>query len=175
MLTGVFRKFNTSSTPFVVPTLLNGPTIVLPPSLVHELCTTPDSELDFRQAVIIQGLQADYLFPSTAHNPFHATAIRRQLTHSMVRARAASVMEEVRRAMEERWGRGDPLNDGREDWVEVKTYDSVVAVLTQITMFVFIGTPLCRNREFLQICISLFADVRLNAGLLNLLPNILQG
>ncbi len=170
--------------------MLNGPTVVLPPHLVPELCAASDSELDFRRAVIIDGLQADYLFPSTAHNPFHATVIRRQLTHSMVRSQATSIMKEVRRAVDSQWMYPPQSIENRakskaeigeasmaEDnpWVTVNVYDTIVAILTQITMRVFVGEPLCQDQAFIRTAVGLFANVRLAAGLLNLLPTILRG
>jgi hypothetical protein len=83
---------------------------VLPPSLAYEVCHAADRELDFRKAVIPDGLEVNYLFPGVSNVPFHAAVFRRQLANSPTRqlansaiqARAGTVLEEADTALHPR-------------------------------------------------------------------------
>jgi hypothetical protein len=169
-----YARFANSSTPFVIPTLLNGPTVVLPPSLAYEVCHAADSELDFRKAVITDGLQANYLFPGVSNVPFHAAVFRRKLANSAIQARAGTVLEEADMAVRMALPQMCEKDGVQADWSETKIYDTVMIMSTEIAMREFIGLQLCRDRDFLRTLVDYFASVRLSAGLLNQCPSLLR-
>lgn len=169
-----YAKFVNSSTPFVIPTLLNGPTIVLPPSLAYEVCHAADGELDFRKAVITDGLQANYLFPEVSNVPFHAAVFRRQLANSAIQARASTVLEEADMALRMALPQVEGKDGVQVDWLEINIYNTVMIISTEIVMREFIGLQLCRDRDFVRTLVDYFASVRLSAGLLNQCPRMLR-
>ncbi len=116
-----------------------------------------------------QFLEADHTFlhPNIVREPVHPGVIKRELTHKL--SDFADVLaEELQLSLEENWG------TDTENWREIKVYDTLLDVISRLSTAVFVGRPLCRNKEFLHSARMFDKNIVLSAAALNILPDILK-
>ncbi|TAQ83153.1 hypothetical protein B7494_g8525, partial [Chlorociboria aeruginascens] len=144
-----YNKYSKNNLPFVLPNILTGPELILPPSQLSWLLSQPTSLLD-QNEVNREFLQADYtmLHPKVIRDMVHAEVIRQEMTKDLGDYLDA-VWEEVNYALEKNWG-------GR------------------VSNRVLVGRELCRNEKYLYHSRKFARNVVITAGLINLLPKWLQ-
>lgn len=142
--------------------------MVLPPSQVRWLLEQPDTVLS-QTEVNRRFLEADHTFlhPNIVREPVHPGIIRRELTHQL-RCFAADIADELDRCFGERWG----VETG--EWREVRVYDTMLEVISRLSVRVLVGEELCRNDEFLSCARRFDKNVVVSAAVLNLLPGFLK-
>ncbi len=158
----------------MLPHLLTGPEVVLPPAQVRWLLAQPDAVLS-QMAVNRQFLEADHTFlhPSLVRA---LPVIQREMTHRLD-SFADDIVDELRACLDELWGSpdaGDEAGGRAGDWREVRVYDTMLEVVSRLSTRVFVGLPLCRDRDFLHAARSFDRNVVLSAAALNLLPGFLK-
>lgn len=152
---------------YVLPYFLNGHQVMLPPNQIDWLLKQPDSILS-QEHVNRQFLEADYTFmhANLVGDPVHPEIIKHELTRN-VNSFAGDIAEEMEIALEESWGNS-------EEWTEIKVYDSMLHVITRLSTRVFMGQPLSRDPEFLEVCQAFNRNVALSAAAISILPAFLK-
>lgn len=97
----------------------------------------------------------------------HGRVIRQELTRDLDQF-CNAIMEEIENALELNW------DTDTTQWKEVVLYDTMLDVVGRISNRVLVGTPLCRNKEYLRHSYSFARNVVITASLLNLCPPILR-
>ncbi|KAL1884140.1 hypothetical protein VTK73DRAFT_6809 [Phialemonium thermophilum] len=163
-----YTRYSKHGRVYVLPHFLTGPEVVLPLSQVPWLTEQPESILS-QTDVNRQFLEADYTFlhPNIVREPVHPDVIKRELTHKLS-SFADDIIDELRSCLDDVWG------SDTENWKEVRVYDSMVEIISRLSLRVFVGMPLCRNREFLHAARMFDKNVVLPAAILNLLPEFLK-
>ncbi|KAI1349019.1 cytochrome P450 [Xylaria sp. FL0043] len=163
-----YEKYSKNGQTYVLPYFINGPQVVLPPSQIPWLMEQPDEVLS-QMHVNRQFLEADYAFfhANRADSPVHPEVIAHQLT-KRIGGFANDVVEEVRACLDEYWG------TDTEEWREIKVYDTLLPVITRMSIRVFMGRSLCRDDTFVAICGNFIRKVVLAAAAISLFPAFLK-
>ncbi|KAI1372115.1 cytochrome P450 [Hypoxylon crocopeplum] len=163
-----YTKYSKHNKIYVLPYYINGPQVILPNSHIRWLIEQPDSVLS-QERVNRQFLEADYTFlhANLVDGPVHPDIIRDQL-NKKISTFADGIVEEVNLCLEEEWGMET------EEWHEVKVYDTMLMLIARLSIRVFMGLPLCRNRDFLKVCSEFIRKVAITAAAISLFPNFLK-
>ncbi|OIW26609.1 cytochrome P450 [Coniochaeta ligniaria NRRL 30616] len=163
-----YAKYSKSGQAYVLPHILTGPEVVLPVSAARWLCEQPEHVMS-QNEVNRQFLEADHTFfhPNIVREPIHPEVIRRELTHKLGTF-AEDIAEELELCLEENWG------VDTEDWKEVNLYDTMLDVISRLSMRVLVGKELTQNKEFLRSARMFDRNVVLSAAGINLLPWFLK-
>ncbi|KAI1122772.1 cytochrome P450 [Nemania abortiva] len=163
-----YAKYSKNDKTYVLPYFINGPQVVLPPSQIPWLIEQPDDVLS-QEHVNRQFLQSDYTFfhANMVKDPVHPEVIQHQLTKK-ISGFVDGVADETRASLEEYWGMDT------EEWREVRLYDTMLLLITRLSLRVFIGLPLCRDQKFLFICSRFIRKVAMAAAAISLFPVFLR-
>jgi|ERR1700761_1103887 len=113
-------------------------------------------------------LQTDHLFGKTTFsNPYHADVVRHQLTRNLA-ALFPDMMEEMRASFSDEI----PDSDG---WVSVKAHEAFMRAICRISNRTFVGLPLCRNKDFVELNIKYTVDVAISSQILRFFPKFTRG
>ncbi|KAK8129686.1 hypothetical protein PG999_002066 [Apiospora kogelbergensis] len=147
-----------------VPIVGPGKLVLLPTSESKWLIDQPEDVLSMHQ-------QTDLHF-QTAHktvyplrNQAHVHLVMTKLTRNVGNL-VPSLMEEVEVAMPGAW---DGTTDA-EGWQGVDVFETLRVVIGQVTNRVFLGAPLCRNRELLDAGVAYAQAIPIAAQLITLFP-----
>ncbi|KAJ8128001.1 hypothetical protein O1611_g5634 [Lasiodiplodia mahajangana] len=163
-----YVKYSKNDQAYVLPYFINGPQVVLPPSQIQWLIEQSDDVLS-QEHVNRQFLQSDYTFfhANMVKDPVHPEVIQHQLTKK-IGSFADAVADEVRASLEDYWG------TDTEEWREVQLYDTMLLLITRLSVRVFMGLPLCRDQTFLSICSRFIRKVAMAAAAISLFPVFLR-
>ncbi|KAI1427670.1 cytochrome P450 [Xylaria sp. FL1777] len=163
-----YVKYSKNEQIYVLPYFINGPQVVLPPSQIQWLTEQADDVLS-QEHVNRQFLQADYAFfhANMVDDPVHPEIIQHQLTKK-INGFADDIVDEVRACLDECWG------TDTEEWREVKVYDTLLLLITRMSIRVFMGLPLCRDETFVTICGHFIRKVVVAAAFISLFPELLK-
>lgn len=152
----------------MLPYCINGPQVILPNSQIRWLLEQPDSVLS-QEKVNRQFLEAEYTFlhANLVDVPVHPEVIQHQLTKK-INTFADDIVEEVNVCLEETWGLDT------EEWHEIKVYDTMLVLVTRLSIRVFMGLALCRDPDFLKACSKFIRKVILVAAAISIFPNFLK-
>ncbi|CAK5284541.1 unnamed protein product [Mycena citricolor] len=132
-----------------------------------EIAAAPEDVLSF-QAAAEEGLQSDWTMgKSLTRNPYHVNTIRAGLTRNIARS-FPQVREEMVHAFD------FALGLEGEEWKLVAAMPMVMQIVARTSNRVFVGLPLCRNPEYLQLNIDYTIDIVTRGGLIRLLPDFLK-
>ncbi|KAI1432966.1 cytochrome P450 [Xylaria sp. CBS 124048] len=163
-----YTKYSKNDQTYVLPYFINGPQVILPPSQIPWLMEQPEDVLN-QERVNRQFLQADYAFfhANLVEGPVHPEIIQHQLTKKLD-SFADDIVDEARASLEDSWG------VDTEAWREVSVYDTVLHIISRLSVRVLMGPPLCRDGAFLFICSNFIRKVALAAAAISLFPWFLQ-
>ncbi|SJL13206.1 uncharacterized protein ARMOST_16645 [Armillaria ostoyae] len=109
----------------------------------------------------------DYTFGrSNRVDPYHLDVIRGALTRNIATC-FADVQDEIKVAFRD----NIPVT---EDWVEIPAYETVLQIVCRASNRMFVGLPLCRNREYIKLNINYTIEIFTFACIIDLLPTILK-
>jgi hypothetical protein len=164
----VLPQYSKHDRPYVLPHILTGPEVVLPVSQARWLCEQPDNVLS-QVEVNRRFLEADHTFfhPNIVREPIHPKVIKHELTHKLNNF-ADGIVNELQSCLEEDWGLDT------EGWRVVNLYETMLDIISRLSMRVLIGKELCRNKEFLASARNFDRKVALSAAAINLLPEFLK-
>ncbi|CAK5270406.1 unnamed protein product [Mycena citricolor] len=129
-----------------------------------EIAAAPEDVLSFNAAAE-DGLQSDWTIGKAfTRNPYHVNTVCAGLTRNIGRS-FPQVREEMIHAFESTLGL-----DG-EHWKLVAVMPTVRQVVARTSNRIFVGLPLCRNSEFVQLNIDYTIDIITRGGLIRLLPD----
>ncbi|KAI0533779.1 cytochrome P450 [Xylaria digitata] len=163
-----YVKYSKNDQTYVLPYFINGPQVILPPSQIPWLMEQADDVLS-QEHVNRQFLQADHTFfhANMVEGAVHPEIIQHQLTKK-INGFADDIVDEVRACLEDYWG------TDTEEWREVRAYDTLLLLITRMSIRVFMGLPLCRDEKFLSICSNFIRKVALAAAAISLFPKFLK-
>ncbi|SJK96822.1 uncharacterized protein ARMOST_00068 [Armillaria ostoyae] len=116
---------------------------------------------------IVMSENMDYTFGrSNRVDPYHLDVVRGALTRNIVTC-FADVQDEIKVA----FGDNIPMT---EDWVEIPAYETILQIVCRASNRMFVGLPLCRNREYIKLNINYTIEIFTFARIINLLPTVLK-
>ncbi|KAF8549780.1 cytochrome P450 [Imleria badia] len=155
------------STPFKIATIYHWTVIFSSREHVEELRSASDDTLSFLEA-INDRLQIEYtMAPEIYHNPYHIPIVRSQLTRN-IGALYPEIRNEITAAFD------DILDLKGNEWKNVPALSSVQKVVCRTSNRVFVGLPLCRDPDWIDLNIRYTIDVVKGAATLGLFPNLLK-
>ncbi|KAK0460644.1 cytochrome P450 [Desarmillaria tabescens] len=118
-------------------------------------------------ASITTSKDLDYTFGRfTRLDPYHLDVVRGALTRN-IGVCFADVQDEIKAAFKD----NIPMT---EDWVEIPAYETILQIVCRASNRMFVGLPLCRNREYIKLNINYTIEIFAFARIINLLPMILK-
>lgn len=100
-------------------------------------------------------------------HPSHHKIITRDLTRSLGEL-TSDVMNELAYALDAEWG------IDTKGWKEVNPFTTLMNVVAQTANRVFVGTPLCRNKSFLENVLSFASSVIPSALFIHFIPEFFR-
>ncbi|KAI2624495.1 cytochrome P450 [Xylaria nigripes] len=163
-----YSKYSKNDQTYILPYFINGPQVILPPSQIAWLMAQPDDVLS-QERVNRQFLQADYaLFHANrVKDPMHPEIIQHELTMKLG-GLVDDMVDEMRASLEDHWG------TNVEAWRDVNVYDTMLHIISRLSVRVLMGFPLCHDETFLSICKKFIRKVALTAAAISLFPRFLQ-
>ncbi|KAJ1325847.1 tenellin biosynthesis cytochrome P450 monooxygenase [Microdochium nivale] len=163
-----YREHSKQDQAYVLPYYLNSPEVILPPSQISWLLNQPDAILSQDQ-VNRQFLQAEFVFAhaNLVRDPVHPEVIQHQLTRKLA-AFVPAIAQEMRQSLADGWG------EAEGEWVEVSMYDTLLDVVTRLSLRVFMGEQLCRDPALVGACQSFNRKVAIPAAAISLFPEVLK-
>ncbi|KIL60300.1 hypothetical protein M378DRAFT_168328 [Amanita muscaria Koide BX008] len=161
MLKDGYIKFHGSV--FKVPTLTSWTIVVSGSNLIDELRRAPDEILSSTEA-LRQATHLDLtLGRETYNDPFHAEAIRGPFTKN-IGTMFADVQDEIAVAFKEHI----PVKG--DEWARVTLYSTVMDIVCRASNRMFVGVPLCRDPDWMELNKSLTLELMKGAFVLGLFP-----
>ncbi|KAJ7451385.1 cytochrome P450 [Mycena latifolia] len=152
---------------FRVPTLFRWDYVACGPQRVMEIASAPEHILSFDEGVS-DGIQSDYTIGPEGKNPHVSTAaIRGSLTRNLGRC-FPEVRDEIVNAFD------DVLALEDNEWKEIKVSPSLMQVVARTSNRLFVGLPLCRDKEYLELNINYTIEIFTRGQIIGLLPDLLK-
>ncbi|KAF9235146.1 cytochrome P450 [Melanogaster broomeanus] len=152
--------------PFKVAHLNRWMVIVSGRRLLEDICKSPEDELSPLEA-INDILNGQYLVgPEMFHNAYHIPILRSQLTRNLGPL-FLDIRDEVNTTFEE------ILDLKGNEWKSVPALDTVQEVVCRTANRVFVGLPLCRNPDWVNLNVLFAVDLIKAALVVGLFPRIL--
>ncbi|KAI0774403.1 cytochrome P450 [Fomes fomentarius] len=160
-----YQKYHNSA--FKVATLDQWLVIVSGSKMVDELRRRPDEELSFTEGVE-DIVQLKYTIGTeTTEDPYHIDIIKEKLTRTLP-AVLPEVIDELKVAVHQYI----PAND--DEWVTVNAVKTMQQIIARASNRAFVGLPVCRNQEFLDLAIAFTITVIKDRVIINLVPKPLK-
>ncbi|GJJ15189.1 hypothetical protein Clacol_009465 [Clathrus columnatus] len=140
--------------------------IVSRPDQIEELRKAPDDVLSFNVFINEKLFVKDLMGPTLVENEYHIGIIRGQLTKNLSHL-FDDLREEVELAMDD----NIPLT---EYWTSLHAYSTMVQIIARASNRIFVGLPLCRNTEYLQVNIDYTANINKSRDILIRMPAFLR-
>ncbi|EPQ60474.1 cytochrome P450 [Gloeophyllum trabeum ATCC 11539] len=141
--------------------------IVSGPKLIDEVRRAPDDVLSFTEATNDM-LSIDYtLSPNVHHNEYHIPIVRSQLTRSLT-----SIFPEVRDEVITTFD--EIIAPKGDEWIALPALETIMQVVCRASNRVFVGLPVCRNKDYCEANVRFAVDVMASAILLNMFPKFLR-
>jgi len=151
---------------FRVPDLFRWNLIATGSKHLEELYKAPENLLSSMKA-IDELLQIDYtLGVNIRENTYHVPIVRLQLTQALP-VLVPEVYDEVVMAFNE----FIPIT---EEWQSVRVMDTMMKVVCRASNRIFVGLPLCRNSDFVDLNVQFTIDVVKTAFILQMVPTFLK-
>ncbi|KAJ7688404.1 cytochrome P450 [Mycena rosella] len=152
---------------FRVPLIHRWDVIISGSKLVEELRASKEEELSIREA-FNEILQTNMTMgPNILGNPYHISVTRVEMTKNLD-ARFSEVHDEVVRTFEDHLALQD------DEWKAIPVQATVMQVICRTSNRLFVGLPLCRNRDYLNLNFEFTISVVVAAQLINILPGFLR-
>ncbi|KAK0448924.1 cytochrome P450 [Desarmillaria tabescens] len=112
-------------------------------------------------------LQIDYTIGRRFNEDhYHADVVQSSLTRN-IGACFADIQDEIQAAFKD----NVPMT---EDWIEVPAYQTILPIVCRASNRMFVGLPLCRNRDYINFNINYAVNVITCAQIIRLFPSILR-
>ncbi|KAJ6627497.1 cytochrome P450 [Mycena sp. CBHHK59/15] len=152
---------------FRVPLIHRWDVIISGSKLVEELRASREDELSIQEA-FNEILQTNMTMgPNILGNPYHISVTRTGMTKN-IEARFDEVRDEIVCTFE------DHLALEGKEWKAIPAQETVMQVICRTSNRLFVGLPLCRNRDYLNLNFEFTINVVVAAQLINILPGVLR-
>ncbi|KAK7460846.1 hypothetical protein VKT23_008777 [Stygiomarasmius scandens] len=140
--------------------------VVTSQKMITEIKRAPDDHLSFQEASR-EIFQTDYTLTKLINiNWYHVEVIKTALTQQM-----DTMFPEVKDEMVAAFIEEIPVSD---DWVAYPALNTILRIVCRTSNRFFVGAPLCRDPDYVNLNIEYTVDAFKLAGIVNLFPNILQ-
>ncbi|KAF8271106.1 cytochrome P450 [Lactarius quietus] len=152
---------------FKIPTFRRWMVLASGPEQIEDVRKAPDDVLSIN-ASAIEFLQADYTLDLLdMDSDYHTGIIRSKLTRNI-----ADTFKEVRDELIQSLDATIPVSG--DDWVQVPLMKTIQRVVSATTNRVFVGTPLCRNQDYLDLNLNFAVNVIKFATIISMFPKPLK-
>ncbi|KZT39045.1 cytochrome P450 [Sistotremastrum suecicum HHB10207 ss-3] len=152
---------------FKVPDFSKWTVIVSSSELLEELRKAPDDQLSFEDAMNDM-LQLEWVMGrEIIHNNYHLPLFRTHFTRDLG-LMYPDIIDEIGAAFSER------ISPQADEWISVKTLDTMQTIIARCANRTFVGLPLCRDQAFLDLNTGYAVDVVAGAEAIRLFPNFLK-
>ncbi|KAF9528912.1 cytochrome P450 [Crepidotus variabilis] len=151
---------------FKIPFLLEWVVIVHQPVHIEEMRKMPENVLSSLKALDYVFQIAYTLGPHINEDPYHIPIARAQLTRSLPLL-VPELHDELVQALKQNI---PPTTD----WSEVKALDTMMKIISRTSNRAFVGAPLCRNPEWIDLNVQYTLDVIKVASVLRFLPPFIR-
>ncbi|KAF9225200.1 cytochrome P450 [Gyrodon lividus] len=159
-----YKKHKAS--PFKIARLYRWAVVVSGRELLEAVCKSPEDELSFVEATN-DTLKVKYMMGQQIDaNPYHVRIIRSQLTRNLG-ILSPDIRDEIVTAFEE------ILDLRGNEWKSVPALQTIQNVVCRTSNRIFVGLPLCRNPDWVDLNIKFTLDVVKGAMVIALFPNFL--
>ncbi|KAK0230012.1 cytochrome P450 [Armillaria nabsnona] len=148
---------------FKVP-LLNRWTVVI--SGAERINDIRKSSLEELSSMVMSEDMDYTLGRSNRLDPYHLDVVRGALTRN-ISSCFADVQDEIKVAFKD----NIPMT---EDWVEIPAYETILQIVCRASNRMFVGLPLCRNREYIKLNINYTIEIFTFVRIINMLPTVLK-
>ncbi|KAH9169609.1 cytochrome P450 [Lactarius sanguifluus] len=152
---------------FKIATLWTWMVFPTSPELIEVVRTAPDNVL-CRRRPTEEFIQTDYTLDFLdKHDYYHSHVILSKLTR-ITSATFEDIYEELVLALE------DNIPMTGKDWAEVPALETMQRVICRVTNRVFVGAPLCRDRDYQALNLNFAINVMKFATIIRLFPDFLK-
>ncbi|KAE9389795.1 cytochrome P450 [Gymnopus androsaceus JB14] len=135
-------------------------------TMIEDIKKASDTQLDMREAGA-DVLQVEYtLNKQLILDPYHVAIVRTPMTRNIA-TRFAEVRDETVAAFAD-------LIPAQEDWVKIPAYTTSFQIVGRTANRFFVGLPLCRDPDWLDLNMHFAVNVFLSAQIINLFPGFLK-
>ncbi|KAF8844237.1 cytochrome P450 [Paxillus ammoniavirescens] len=153
-------------TAFKVADLYRWTVVVSGPHFLEDVRKAPEDELSFLEASN-DNLKLEYTLGHDIHyNPYHIQTIRSQLTRNLT-SLYPDIRDEIVTAFEE------TLDLRGNEWKSVPAFQTIRQVVCRTSNRIFVGLPLCRNPDWIDITMQFTLEVAKGSLIIGLFPKIL--
>ncbi|EJD49225.1 cytochrome P450 [Auricularia subglabra TFB-10046 SS5] len=143
--------------------------VISGPELIEELRRAPDDVLSFREATA-KGLQGDYTLGDWREETLlHVGLIKSRLTRSLAHL-FPGVMDEITAAFTDEIT--SKLNGN--EWTTLAVSEALMRVVCRTSNRVFVGLPLCRDPEYIDLNVKYTIDVVVSGNIIRQFPSFLK-
>ncbi|KAI0691476.1 cytochrome P450 [Cytidiella melzeri] len=152
---------------FKIPFFDSWHVVVTGRKLIDELRQAKDDELSFAEAVAEQLQQRHTMGEASITQAYHIAIVRNELTKS-IKSILPDIHEEVEASFAD-------ILPPTEDWTSVVAMQKVLQIVARLSGRAFVGLPICRDPDYIDISINYTMKVVVGGQLLGLLPSFVRG
>ncbi|KAI0673746.1 cytochrome P450 [Trametes maxima] len=160
-----YRKYY--GTAFKISTLGGWIVAISGPDMINDLGRRPDEELSFFESTAESLQVKNTVGPEPFVYQYHIGVIKDKLTRN-IPAIIPDVIDELSTAVAEHIPAGD------KEWLEIDTMNTIRQVIARISSRIFVGLPLCRNQDYLDLAISFSTAIANDVNMLSWFPSYLK-
>ncbi|KAF8913269.1 hypothetical protein CPB85DRAFT_1434117 [Mucidula mucida] len=135
---------------------------------IEDLRKAPDDVLSFHDSVQ-QSLQITYTMgPAVANDLYHIPVIRSIYTMKELPSMFDDMNNEILHAL------SVVLPQDEEQWCPIRPQEIAMDIVARASNRIFVGLPLCRNEEYLEINKQFALDVLMKASVLKMFPRFMR-
>ncbi|ESK84204.1 cytochrome p450 [Moniliophthora roreri MCA 2997] len=152
---------------FKIPRLTGWDIIVTSPQLIDELRKAPDEYLSFDEAMN-EAMQVKHTLTLevSRHDVHHIAIVREQLTKNL-----SAKFDDVRAEIVEAFADELPVTN---EWTKCSVSDAIFQIVARTSNRLFVGLPLCRKKEWLDLNIQFTFQVVISAQLIKIFPEFIK-
>ncbi|KAH9836319.1 cytochrome P450 [Rhodofomes roseus] len=140
--------------------------LVSGPKLVEEMCRAPENVLSLIEASK-DAVQTEWtLGPSLDRVAYHIPIIRNQFTRALTPL-FGDMHDEIVRAFDDNIPKA-------KDWIKVPMLPTMMEVVCRTSNRLFVGLPLCRDRDYVELNKRFTIDVFVGGQIIRLFPDVLK-
>ncbi|KAF9231271.1 cytochrome P450 [Melanogaster broomeanus] len=152
--------------PFKVATLYRWVVVVSGRRYVEEIIKSRDDDLSAHEASNDSFKMEHTMGYEVYHNPYHNSVLRSDLARNLA-SLYPDIRDEVVTALEE------ILDLKNNEWKSVPAAQTIENVISRTTNRIFVGLPLCRNPDWVDLNIHFTFDVVKGASIIGLFPKFM--
>ncbi|KAI0804678.1 cytochrome P450 [Irpex lacteus] len=152
---------------FKIPFLDSWHIVISGSKLIDEIRQAKDGELSFSEAVAETMQQRYTMGEDTVVNAYHIAMVRNDLTKNI-----NNILPDMHDELEQCFPEIVPMTD---QWTAIPAMAKLSQIVARVSSRIFVGTPICRNQEYLDVSIAYTLKVAVGGRLLSMFPSWFRG